>query len=92
MTTTPELLEEHYARGRRMAWRSLLGTACRELGYDDLEVQHASWIQEREDVTLILRQLCEKYGDLEWNTNLHLGDVIEKHLFRPMRRDGTIPE
>ena len=30
----------------------------------------------------MLRQVCAKYGDNDWPDNLHLADVIEKHLLR----------
>jgi len=35
---------------------------------------------ERRDVINALRQLCADFGDNDWPDNLHLGDVIEKHL------------
>jgi hypothetical protein len=37
---------------------------------------------ERQDVVRQLREVCGDYGDNDWPDNLHLGDVIEKHLAR----------
>lgn len=37
---------------------------------------------ERADVVAKLREFCGERGDNDWPDNLHLGDVIEKHLMR----------
>lgn len=42
----------------------------------------ARWVSEREQAVAILRQVCEKHGDNEWDETLHLADVVEKHLWR----------
>ncbi len=36
--------------------------------------------RERADAVRVLRGLCQEFGDNDWPDNLHLGDVIEKHL------------
>ena len=41
-------------------------------------------VAERQEVVAILRRLCAEPGDNDWPDNLHLSDVIEKHLIRPM--------
>jgi hypothetical protein len=41
----------------------------------------------REDVGKMLRMACEEFGDNDWPDNLHLADVLEKHLLRPIRQD-----
>lgn len=38
------------------------------------------WNAERAAVVLILRELCQEFGDNDWAENAHLADVIEKHL------------
>lgn len=38
--------------------------------------------QERAQVVVLLRELCADFGDNDWPDNLHLYDVIEKHLAR----------
>jgi predicted secreted protein len=37
---------------------------------------------ERAQVVRYLRYLCAQFGDNDWEDNLHLEDVIEKHLMR----------
>jgi hypothetical protein len=36
--------------------------------------------KEREDVIKFLRSECEEYGDLDWTDDLHLVDILDKHL------------
>ena len=72
----------HWLQGNRAAWRALLGQAIRELGIDDPEAGKARWILEREAAVEQLRQVCEDHGDNDWSNDLHLADVIEKHLAR----------
>ena len=38
--------------------------------------------EERIEVTQVLRRLCDEFGDNDWDDNLHLADVIDKHLGR----------
>ena len=38
------------------------------------------WLQEREIAIIVLRRLCAEHGDNDWPDELHLADVIEKHL------------
>lgn len=42
----------------------------------------AAWLIEREEAVARLRWLCEEFGDQDWDDNLHLADVIDKHLGR----------
>jgi hypothetical protein len=35
-----------------------------------------------ESIKLYIRSACEELGCMEWDANLHLGDVVEKHLMR----------
>jgi hypothetical protein len=37
---------------------------------------------ERADTLLQLREVCGDFGDNDWPNELHLGDVIDKHLAR----------
>ena len=77
-----EAEEQIYLRGQRAVYLQLLSECCRQLGYNTPEVQAAEWIREREAAVSMLRQVCDDYGDNEWEENLHLADVIEKHLWR----------
>ena len=72
--------ETAYDEGYRMAWTFMLIECLRHLGYEDPETQKVAWIKEREQAIHQLRSLCEEFGDNDWNANLHLADIIEKHL------------
>lgn len=74
--------ETAYSEGHRRAWRSMLAECLRQLGIDDAEAGHARYLVEREDAVAQLREVCRDYGDNDWPDDLHLGDVIEKHLSR----------
>jgi hypothetical protein len=70
--------EAAYIAGGNAAWAFILSEAMRNLGGADLTAAHL--ISERHDVVVALRSICEDYGDNDWEDNLHLADVIEKHL------------
>ena len=82
MTRPEQLTERAYIQGQRSAWQRILSTACGNLGIDDPEAAHALWIDERLAAVAALREICEEHGDNDWPDNLHLADVIEKHLGR----------
>ena len=70
-----------YGRGQRSAWSSLLSLALGRLEYGDCqESKFAEMVAEREEAVEQLRQVCGEYGDNDWPDNLHLADVIDKHL------------
>lgn len=77
-----EKQEQVYIRGSRAAWLSMLQTCLRELGIDDPEAGKVRWVLEREATVAALRGVCENHGNNDWSDNLHLADVIEKHLER----------
>lgn len=76
--------ESDYRRGQRSAWRRVLHHALQELHYDQesstVEDRLHRMIAEREDAIATLRRLCDDYGDNDWPDDLHLSDVIDKHL------------
>lgn len=37
----------------------------------------------------MLRQVCDEFGDNDWPDNLHLADVIEKHLWDELRAESS---
>lgn len=74
--------EVAYEQGSRRAWRTMLAQCLRELGYDDAEAKKVLWVKEREDTVAALRSACEDHGDNDWPEDLHLADVVEKHLVR----------
>ncbi len=74
--------EADYQRGQRQAWGTILSTATQHLGMTGRA--KASLIDEREDAIAALRSLCEDFGDNEWEPTMHLADIIEKYLARPL--------
>ena len=85
--------ELSYIQGSNQALVGMLSFVLRELDFDetDMERKYYAWIEERQAAVNQLRQLCDKYGDNDWPDSLHLGDVIEKHLARPLDEDLTFP-
>lgn len=71
-----------YAAGRRRALLSILAHVLGELGIDDPKAGEARWALERGEVILKLREVCSDFGDNYWPDDLHLADVVEKHLVR----------
>ena len=78
--------EAAWVNGRKSAYRALLGDIARELGADTNEGRIASLLAERMDAVRALREVCGTHGDNDWPDNLHLGDIIEKHLGRHLPR------
>ncbi len=75
--------ENIYIQGERNVWNKLLSDCLIELGYNNPgNKQKYNWILEREAVIVQLRDLCNKFGDNNWSEELHLADIIEKHLRR----------
>ena len=85
--------ETSYIQGSNQALMGMLSFVLRELDFDetDMERKYYSWIEERQAAVNQLRVLCDEYGDNDWPDDLHLGDVIEKHLGRPLNEDLTFP-
>lgn len=80
MADEPQFSDEHergWCEGNRAAYRALLAECLKHLG---AEGDAHRWAVERADVVAVLRRVCAEWGDNEWGDNLHLGDVIEKHL------------
>lgn len=73
-----ESFERGYIEGERRAYLSLLRQCIQHFGEEERD--RSAWIIERQEAIARLRELCEKYGDNDWTDNLHLADIIEKHL------------
>lgn len=69
-----------YERGHTAAWQSLLSECLRNLGYNSAECKQHGWITERVAAIASLRSICEDLGDNDWPDDLHLADIIDKHL------------
>ncbi len=70
--------EQNWINGNRAAHREILGHCVRAL-YDE-DTSKEALILQLEDIRAALRSLCEDFGDNSWDDNLHLADVINKHL------------
>lgn len=81
--------EQHWTAGNRAAYASLLQVCVRHLGCDDPAAEHASWLIERQELSVIIRRLCEEYGNADYPDNLHLGDVLTKYLEPYLEADHT---
>lgn len=71
--------EQAYLQGRRAVYTALLQECLRELGYEGETV--AALIAEREAAIVQLRELCRVHGDNDWKPDLHLADIISKHVY-----------
>jgi len=58
----------------------------------DAHEESERWIDERDSVVKLLRTVCAEHGDNDWPDNLHLYDVIEKHLFLNLEESKRIHE
>ena len=87
--------EQSYTQGRNAAHIGTMLNCLRALGFNNAEaanMAHVAWIEERQAAVNALRDLCETFGDNDWPDELHLGDVIEKHLARPLQRRERFDE
>ena len=74
--------EIRWEAGYRAAATNMLREALKMLGYRGDEAAHAKWILERNATLDALRNVCADHGDNDWEPDLHLADVVEKHLAR----------
>ncbi len=72
--------EQIYIQGKKRAYTNVLRVCLAELNPD--ERSQSSWLEERNDTIVQLRELCAKFGDNDWSDDLYLADIIEKHLAR----------
>ena len=84
-----ELKELYYLQGERSALVQQLRKILEELyvsydGEDDGApanlIAIARMTTEREATISALRTVCESHGDNDWDANLHMVDIINKHL------------
>lgn len=75
--------ESAYIQGERAALTRIMKTCAVELiGTDDPLAKVGHLVAEREAALAVLRRLCGEHGDLDWSEDMHLADIIEKHLGR----------
>ena len=75
---TAEQRDVDYMVGRNQAYRRMLGVILGELGEEERKLP--AMVAERVEAVNALRALCRDFGDNDWLENLHLADIIEKHL------------
>jgi hypothetical protein len=49
----------------------------------------AQYEHERAETIRLLRRVCRDHGDLDWTDELHLADIISKHLVRYLDDQGA---
>jgi len=77
-----------YLEGSQVAWTMTLRECLKHLDIGgNLEARYAALAAERRATIAALRGVCEEYGDNDWSDDLHLADVVEKHLHRNLRAD-----
>ena len=74
--------------GQRQVYATLLELALSGLGRG-VDNELPSLRLEREATIASLRGLCEEFGDNDWSDDLHLADVIDKHLAPYLTKDAT---
>lgn len=78
--------ERAYEEGRRRSLLNILQWAMSELGAPRAGdsgsglIEAARLLAERYEAIARLRTVCEDFGDNDWPDDLHLADIIEKHL------------
>lgn len=73
--------ERIYDQGIKQAYTNILLQCLRGLGVDDpTEAKRLVWVAERQAAISILRDLCAEFGDNDWSDDLHLANIIERHL------------
>lgn len=73
-------IEEAEQRGRRRAYLEILRVCQQDLDVRDPAVQLRKLMEEREQAISSLREICGLIGDNDWPDDLHLYDILEKHL------------
>lgn len=79
-----ERSDGHYLAGRIRTLLNLLQHVSSELrGITGKAPPKAiALTAERFEAVNVLRELCARYGDNDWADDLHLADVLDKHLLR----------
>jgi predicted secreted protein len=70
--------EKDYTNGMRQMASNVLNSISIYLP-EDVKAK-TQLIRERIETINVLRDLCEKYGDNDWDDDLYIPDIIEKHL------------
>ena len=83
-----EIKQDAYLDGSRRVWQQLVSLSLSHL--DGQEKTRTELIAEREEALDALKHLCEEFDlPIEWERDLHLADIIEKHIYRSLREQIT---
>lgn len=72
--------KDSYREGSRRAWLLMLQECLIHLGVDDPDAQRVNWVMERQEALAKLREICQVHGDMDWEDDAYLPDVLEHHL------------
>lgn len=80
-----EAEESSWMEGRRAAWLNMLQLCLNHLGVDDPVVGQHAWILEHAATLVKLREICGDYGDTDWEDDLFIPDILDKHLYNHLQ-------
>lgn len=76
------LEDQAYENGYRAAAKAVIRSMLRRLRPDEEDRKLCRMALELDDTRQQLRRVCAVAGDNDWEDNLYLADVVEKHLGR----------
>ncbi len=80
--------EQLWIHGRKAAYESMLGNCLHAIGITDPIAQAAAYLEERIATIAYLRSVCADHGDNDWSDDLHIPDILEKHLMPYLGTEG----
>ena len=73
--------EKFYINGETEALKKMILYCQQKLkGFGVELASDEKFSSERIEIIAILRMLCDDHGDNDWPENLHIADIIQKHL------------
>lgn len=76
--------EQIYLQGNQQAWLHIVQEALKHLcpttQKEITKIMYINAVKERTETILGLRRVCEDFGDNDWEDELYLTDIIDKHL------------
>lgn len=83
--TKASQFENGYIEGQRAVFLRMLCEALIGLGKNSEEWKQHNWLLEREEAIATCRSICSINDDNEWPDDLHLADIISKHVTPAVR-------
>ncbi len=75
--------EQIYMQGESYSYKNIIRKCQAELRGLGIDLKtKEEFSEERIETIQILRRLCLEHGDNDWDDDLHLADIIDKHLRR----------